>query len=43
VELDESRLQLLHEQYLAWGGEARDDTGYRRAFEPEFNPSSPRW
>jgi glucarate dehydratase len=43
VELDESRLQVLHEQYLAWGSEARDDTGYRRAFEPEFNPSSPRW
>ncbi|PXY22586.1 glucarate dehydratase family protein [Prauserella muralis] len=43
VELDREALDRLHEHYLACGITERDDTGYRRRFEPGFDPSPPRW
>lgn len=43
VELDRDKLARLHEQYLTCGIRNRDDTGYMRTVEPDFDPSSPRW
>jgi glucarate dehydratase len=43
VELDRDRLALLHEQYLKCAVRVRDDTGYMRRFEPDFDPSPQRW
>ncbi|WP_069853922.1 glucarate dehydratase family protein [Actinoalloteichus hymeniacidonis] len=43
VELDRDALARLHEQYLASGIRERDDTGYMRRFQPDFDPSAPRW
>lgn len=43
VDLDRDKLARLHELYLTCGIRERDDTGYRRRFEPDFDPSSPRW
>ncbi|MBN6041062.1 glucarate dehydratase family protein [Amycolatopsis sp. 195334CR] len=43
VELDRDALARLHEQYLACGIRERDDTGYFRRFEPQFDPTAPRW
>ena len=43
VELDRDRLARLHEQYLGCGVRTRDDTGYMRRFEPDFDGSCPRW
>ncbi|PXY30289.1 glucarate dehydratase [Prauserella coralliicola] len=43
VELDRDALARLHEQYLACGITERDDTGYMRRFEPDFDPTAPRW
>jgi len=43
VELDRDRLARLHEQYLSCGVRNRDDTGYMRRFQPDFDASSPRW
>lgn len=43
VDLDRDRLARLHEQYLACGLRERDDTGYMRRFQPDFDPSSQRW
>ncbi|MGC7098437.1 glucarate dehydratase family protein [Amycolatopsis lurida] len=43
VELDRDALARLHEQYLACGIRERDDTGYFRRFEPDFDPAAPRW
>jgi glucarate dehydratase len=43
VELDRDRLARLHEQYLACGIRNRDDTGYMRRFQPDFDPSPARW
>jgi glucarate dehydratase len=43
VELDPDRLARLHEQYLRCGVRERDDTGYMRRFEPDFDPSPERW
>ncbi|SFC59372.1 glucarate dehydratase [Nocardioides terrae] len=43
IELDPDRLARLHEQYLHCGLRERDDTGYMRRFEPDFDPSAERW
>jgi glucarate dehydratase len=43
VELDRDRLARLHEQYLDCGIRNRDDTGYMRRFQPDFDPSPARW
>ena len=43
VELDRDALARLHEQYVACGVRVRDDTRYRRSFEPNFDPSVARW
>lgn len=43
VELDEDALAQLHEQYLRAGLTERDDTGYMRRFQPDFDPSPARW
>lgn len=43
VELDRDALARLHEQYLACGIRQRDDTGYFRRTEPDFDPTPPRW
>ena len=43
IELDRDALVRLHEQYLSCGVRNRDDTGYMRRFQPDFDPSSPRW
>jgi glucarate dehydratase len=43
VELDRDRLARLHEQYLHCGIRNRDDTGYMRRFQPDFDPSPARW
>ncbi|GAB3448166.1 glucarate dehydratase family protein [Actinophytocola sediminis] len=43
VELDRDALARLHEQYLACGLTARDDTGYYRRRHPDFDPAPPRW
>jgi glucarate dehydratase len=40
VELDRDGLARLHEQYLRCGLRVRDDTGYRRRFEPDYRPAS---
>jgi glucarate dehydratase len=43
VELDRDALARLHEQYLACGITERDDTGYYRRTQPDFDPTAPRW
>ena len=43
VELDEARLEQLHQLYLSCGYTDRDDTGYMRTVHPDFDPSIPRW
>ncbi len=43
VELDRDKLAKLHEQYQTCGIRNRDDTGYMRTFEPDFDPSAERW
>jgi glucarate dehydratase len=43
VELDRDRLAVLHEQYERCGVRNRDDTGYMRRFQPDFDPSPQRW
>jgi glucarate dehydratase len=43
VELDRDRLAVLHEQYLACGLRSRDDTGYMRSIQPDYELVSPRW
>ena len=43
VELDRDRLARLHEQYLSCGLRSRDDTGYMRRSQPDFDPSAARW
>ena len=43
VELDRDRLAQLNEQYESCGIRNRDDTGYMRQFEPDFDPSPQRW
>ncbi len=43
VELDRDALARLHEQYVGCGVRTRDDTTYRRRFEPDFVPAAARW
>ncbi|ASO21743.1 glucarate dehydratase [Actinoalloteichus hoggarensis] len=43
VELDRDALARLHEQYLSSGIRERDDTGYMRRAQPDFDPTAPRW
>ncbi|APU16560.1 MULTISPECIES: glucarate dehydratase family protein [Actinoalloteichus] len=43
VELDRDALARLHEQYLSSGIRERDDTGYMRRVQPDFDPTAPRW
>lgn len=43
VELDRDRLARLHEQYESCGLRNRDDAGYMRRFQPDFDPTIPRW
>lgn len=43
VELDRDALARLHQQYLDCGLRNRDDTGYMRRFQPDFDNSIPRW
>jgi glucarate dehydratase len=43
VELDPDALARLHEQYLACGLRARDDTGYMRRIVPGYERKQPRW
>lgn len=43
VELDEDAVARLHQQYLSAGLKERDDTGYMRRFQPDFDPSPARW
>jgi glucarate dehydratase len=43
VELDRDALARLHAQYLACGMTDRDDTGYYRRTNPDFDPTAPRW
>jgi len=43
VEIDDDALGALHEQYLRCGIRDRDDTGYMRSINPEFENTKPRW
>jgi glucarate dehydratase len=43
VELDRDALARLHENYLRCGIRKRDDTGYMRRFQPDFERQLPRW
>ncbi|MEV4016021.1 enolase C-terminal domain-like protein [Nonomuraea angiospora] len=43
VELDHDALARLHEAYVRSGRQVRDDTGYLRRLQPDFDPSLPRW
>jgi glucarate dehydratase len=43
VEIDDDALAALHEQYVVCGIRDRDDTGYMRTVDPQFEAVSPRW
>ncbi|MYU34018.1 glucarate dehydratase [Streptomyces sp. SID8358] len=43
VELDRDALARLHEQYLTCGLRNRDDTGYMRRIDPDYEKKTPRW
>jgi glucarate dehydratase len=43
VTLDPDALARLHENYLTCGLRERDDTAYRRRFEPDYTKRRPRW
>src|SRR6202012_4887490 len=43
VELDRDALARLHQQYLACGLRNRDDTGYMRRVNPDYERLQPRW
>ncbi|VEG51710.1 mandelate racemase/muconate lactonizing protein [Mycolicibacterium aurum] len=43
VEIDEDALAALHDQYVRCGIRDRDDTGYMRTVDPDFELLSPRW
>jgi glucarate dehydratase len=43
VELDEDALARMHETYQTCGYTERDDTGYMRSVQPDFDPRIPRW
>jgi glucarate dehydratase len=43
VSLDRDALARMHEDYLRCGIRERDDTGYLRQFQPDFEALKPRW
>jgi glucarate dehydratase len=43
VELDHETLARLHENYQRCGLRSRDDTGYLRRFNPDYEFKRPRW
>lgn len=43
VELDHAALDRLHRLYLDSGVRSRDDTGYMRRFQPDYELRLPRW
>ncbi len=43
IELDEAALAALHEQYLRCGIRDRDDTGYMKSIDADYEAISPRW
>nr|WP_296073172.1 glucarate dehydratase family protein [uncultured Actinoplanes sp.] len=43
VTLDQDALARLHENWLRCGIRERDDTSYRRRFEPGYEKRRPRW
>jgi glucarate dehydratase len=43
VEVDEDAVGALHEQYLRCGLRRRDDTGYMRRFQPDFERKVAYW
>jgi len=43
VELDRDTLARMHEDYERCGIRERDDAGYLRRFQPDFEPVKPRW
>ncbi|NUL46174.1 glucarate dehydratase [Cellulosimicrobium funkei] len=43
IQLDESKLEQLHQEYLDCGYTERDDTAYMQTVQPDFDPSIPRW
>jgi glucarate dehydratase len=43
VRIDEAALGALHEQYLQCGIRDRDDTGYMRTIDPNYEAVGPRW
>jgi glucarate dehydratase len=43
VELDRDTLARMHEDYLRCGIRDRDDTGYLRSIQPDYNSPRPRW
>jgi glucarate dehydratase len=43
VELDHAALDRLHRLYVDSGVRSRDDTGYMRRFQPDYELRLPRW
>jgi glucarate dehydratase len=43
IEIDDTALAELHEQYLRCGVRDRDDTGYMKSIDPDYEAISPRW
>ena len=43
VELDRDALDRLHRLYVDSGMRSRDDTGYMRRIQPEYERRLPRW
>nr|WP_246220818.1 enolase C-terminal domain-like protein [Phytoactinopolyspora mesophila] len=43
VELDETALERQHQVFLDSGRAERDDTGYMRRFQPDYDPILPRF
>ncbi|MGO2541332.1 MAG: enolase C-terminal domain-like protein [Specibacter sp.] len=43
VDIDQDLLAAAHERYLASSRSTRDDTGYMRTIDPDFDPTSPRF
>jgi glucarate dehydratase len=43
IEVDEDALAALHEQYVRCGLRRRDDTGYMRRFQPDFERKVAAW
>jgi glucarate dehydratase len=43
VELDRGKLAELHDQYVRCGLRDRDDTGYMKRIDPDYELKKPRW